>query len=73
MSGESNPEKNTAPHDDRVTEEDIHRAEKSTGAKAPLESSEEDAYVPDTELRAADGDAEEKSENDPTAGKSATS
>lgn len=54
----------------RLGENDVCRAESKTGGKAPLKTSEEDVYVPDTELTYDEASDEDKNRNDPTGGKS---
>ncbi len=65
-------EKNHGRDEGRLDKEDVKRAEGETGEKVPLVSSEEDAYVPETELTHDEASDEDKLRNDPTAGKSHT-
>ena len=73
MSGNPSPENDTASGDENLTEEDVKRAEKSSSVDAPLSTSEEDAYVSETEQRTSSPTEEEKAKNDPTSDRSVTS
>lgn len=62
------------PENDHIDKEDLDRAENHTGSKAPLEANEKDAHVAETELDNPSEEARESAkDNDPTAGRSATS
>lgn len=67
------PEKQADENDEHLDEKDLRRAEKGSPQKAPLAASKEDAYIPDTELTNSNVSDEEAAQNDPTAGRSATS
>ena len=59
--------------DEHINEEDLKRAEKGTGEKAPLVANEEDAHIAETELDNPSEEAKESAKlNDPTAGRSPT-
>jgi|GEM_PF-2529034 len=71
MSEKNHPEASPENH---LDDEDLKRAEKNTDREAPLTATEEDAYVPDTELRNPTEKAKKSAQkNDPTASRSQTS
>jgi len=68
---QDNPQ--NASKDEHIDEEDLKRAEKGTGEKAPLLANEEDAHIAETELDNPSEEAKESAKlNDPTAGRSPT-
>ena len=69
----SDQDQQDAASEEHIDEEDVKRAEKETGDKAPLATNEEDAHITDTELDNPSDEAKESAKrNDPTAAKSPT-
>ncbi len=58
---------------DHLKESDVRRAEHGTDKRAPLRTSEQDAYVPDTELENSEASEQDTERNDPTTERSASS
>jgi hypothetical protein len=58
---------------DHLKESDVRRIEKGTDRRVPLRTSEQDAYVPDTELENSEASKRDRERNDPTTERSASS
>jgi hypothetical protein len=58
---------------DHLKENDVRRVEEGTDKRVPLRTSEQDAYVPDTELENSEASETNTKRNDPTTERSASS